>query len=109
LTAARSDAQQAHETQGVVSEGSLTRTHYLAPQFPESARAKNIEGWVDLQFVVGSDGSVGDVAVVGAQPVGIFEPAAMEAVRHWRYQPVMRDGQAVSQRTHLRLRFTVQQ
>jgi protein TonB len=63
---------------------------------------------VDLQFLVGSDGAVSDVAVVGAQPVGVFEPAALDAVRHWRYQPPLRDGHAVSQRARVRLRFTVQ-
>jgi protein TonB len=51
---------------------------------------------------------VSDVAVVGAQPVGIFEQAALDAVRHWRYRPVTREGQAVSQHARVRLRFTVQ-
>jgi len=58
--------------------------------------------------VVGSDGVVSDLSVVGAQPVGIFEQAALDAVRHWRYQPVLHDGQAVSQHARVRLRFTVQ-
>ena len=58
--------------------------------------------------MVGSDGAVSDVAVVGAQPVGIFEQAALDAVRHWRYQPVLRDGKAISEHARVRLRFTVQ-
>jgi outer membrane biosynthesis protein TonB len=48
------------------------------------------------------------VAVVGAEPAGIFETAALDAVRHWRYQPVVHDGRAVSQPARVRLRFTVQ-
>ena len=63
---------------------------------------------MDLQFVVNTDGSVGELSIVGAQPVGIFEQAALDAVRHWHYQPVMRDGQAVSQRARVRLRFAMQ-
>jgi protein TonB len=105
LSAAQDEAQQALS---YVSASALTRTRYVAPQFPQIARARGIDGWVDLQFVVGSDGAVSDVAVVGAQPVGIFEPAALDAVRHWRYQPVVHDGQAVSQHARVRLRFTVQ-
>ena len=54
------------------------------------------------------DGSVGELTIVGAQPVGIFEQAALDAVRNWRYQPVMRAGQAVSQRARVRLRFAMQ-
>jgi TonB family protein len=105
LKAAQDDAQHA---QSYVDAAALTRTHYLAPQFPDVARKRGLDGWVDLQFVVGTDGAVSDVAVVGAQPVGIFEQAALDAVRHWRYQPVLRAGQAVSQHARVRLRFTVQ-
>ncbi|HEY1873568.1 MAG TPA: energy transducer TonB [Steroidobacteraceae bacterium] len=105
LAVAQDEAQQATT---FISASSLTRTRYVAPQFPDIARARGIDGWVDLQFIVGSDGTVGDVAVVGAQPAGIFEQAALDAVRHWRYQPVLHDGQPVSQHARVRLRFTVQ-
>jgi protein TonB len=91
-----------------VNASALTRTRYVVPVFPVAARTRGIDGWVDLQFVVGVDGTVSDLKVVGAEPVGIFEQAALDAVRHWRYQPVVRDGHAVSERTRVRLRFTVQ-
>lgn len=105
LNAAQGEAQA---NDSYVNESALTRTRYVPPQFPTAAREKGIDGWVDLQFLVGSDGAVSDVAVVGAQPVGIFEQAAQDAVRHWRYQAVMRDGQKVSQRARVRVRFAVQ-
>ena len=44
------------------------------------------------------DGTITDISVTGAEPAGIFEQAAMSAVRRWRYEPVRRDGQAVEQR-----------
>jgi len=105
LAVAQEEAQQATS---FVNASSLTRTRYVAPQFPDLARARGIDGWVDLQFVVGLDGAVSDVSVIGAEPVGIFEQAALDAVRHWRYQPVLRDGQAISEHARVRLRFTVQ-
>ncbi len=104
IGAAQDQAQRA----SYVSASSMTRTHYVEPQFPIDARRRGIDGWVDLQFVVNTDGSVGDLTVVGAQPVGIFEQSALDAVRHWRYQPVMRDGQAATQRARVRLRFAMQ-
>ncbi|HKF98757.1 MAG TPA: energy transducer TonB [Steroidobacteraceae bacterium] len=107
-TALRAAQDDARHAQSYVDAAALTRTHYLAPQFPDVARKRGLDGWVDLQFVVGTDGAVSDVAVVGAQPVGIFEQAALDAVRHWRYQPVLRAGQTVSQHARVRLRFTVQ-
>ena len=105
LAVAQDEAQQASS---YVNASSLTRTRYVAPQFPDVARARGIDGWVDLQFVVESDGGVGDVTVVGAQPVGVFEQAALDAVRHWHYQPVMHNGKAVSQQARVRLRFALQ-
>jgi TonB family protein len=105
LTAAETEAQQ---VSAYVNESTLTRTRYVAPKFPEEARLRGIEGWVELHFLVGIDGAVGELAVAGAQPVGVFEQAALDAVRHWHYQPVVRDGEAVSQRARVRLRFTVQ-
>jgi outer membrane biosynthesis protein TonB len=39
--------------------------------------------------------------------VGIFEQAALDAVRHWRYQPVLHDGAAGTQRARVRVRFAV--
>lgn len=90
-------------------ENALTRTHYVAPKFPDIARQRGIDGWVDVQFTVGTDGSVSDAAVIGAQPAGVFEKAALDAVRRWRYQPVVRDGQPASESTRVRLRFVVQQ
>ena len=91
-----------------VSATTLTRTRYVPPQFPTSAREKGMEGWVDVQFLVNADGTVSEPAIVGAQPVGIFEQSALEAVRRWRYQPVLHDGAPVTQRARVRVRFAVQ-
>jgi protein TonB len=89
------------------TEGTLTRTRYVPPLYPDSARNRNIGGWVDLTFLVGPDGAVSDVAVVAAQPPGTFEQAAIAAVRRWRYQPLVRDGHAASQQARVRVRFKV--
>lgn len=105
LVAAQAESERAST---YINESTLTRTHYAPPQFPDLARQRGIDGWVDLQFLVGTDGGVSDVKVVGAQPAGIFEQAALEALRHWHYQPVVRSGHIVSQRARVRLRFTVQ-
>ena len=91
-----------------VNEGTLVRTHYVAPKFPEEARRQGIDGWVSLRYVVGDDGAVSSLSVVGSQPAGVFEKAALEAVAQWRYQPAKHDGQPVRLHTQLRLRFKLQ-
>ena len=102
-----SAAAEAQQAAAYVNESALTRTRYVAPKFPEEAQLRGIEGWVELHFLVGTDGTVSELTVVGAQQVGVFEQAALDAVAQWRYQPVQHDGQPVSQRAQLRLRFTV--
>ena len=92
-----------------VPAAQLELTHYVAPQFPLAARTRAVSGWVDVQFIVRTDGSVADIAVVGAEPAGLFEESATEAVHKWRYRPILRDGQPTNQRARVRVRFALQQ
>lgn len=87
----------------------LQRTFYVPPEYPAAAQKDALSGWVDVQFTVKTDGSVTDVAVVEAQPRGVFEQPAMAAVRRWRYQPALRDGQPINQHARVRVRFALQQ
>jgi len=91
-----------------VTATSLQLVHYAKPQFPANASVRGLDGWVDVAFTVKSDGTTGDIAVIGAQPVGVFEAATIEAVRKWKYRPVMRNGQPVDQRAQQRVRFALE-
>lgn len=66
-------------------------------RYPAAAASQGIEGWVQLQFSIDLDGSVTDIAVIDAKPKRIFNQAAMQALRHWKYQPAVVDGRAVKQ------------
>jgi len=105
-------AQNARAVRGpddVVSAASaLMLTRSVKPNYPQAALERGTEGWVDLVFTVRTDGSITDVSVTGAEPAGIFEQAAMAAVRRWRYEPVRKEGRAVEQRARLRLRFSIE-
>src|SRR6185295_11570619 len=89
----------------VLSGNALKRTRSVDPEYPQKAREAGASGFVDLLYTVRSDGTTGDITVVGAEPAGFFEDAAMTAVRKWRYDPVVRDGRAVDQRVRIRIRF----
>jgi TonB family protein len=91
----------------VVQASSLELEHYTPPTFPRAARERGVSGWVDVQFLVRADGSVADTLVMEAEPVGVFEQAAVEAIKKWRYKPVVRAGQAVELRTRLRMKFAL--
>ena len=83
----------------------LEREYAVDPEFPEIARDEDLTGYVDLEFLVHADGTVSDVTVLKAQPLGVFEKNAVAAVRQWRYRPIERDGVPVEEHARLRLNF----
>jgi TonB family protein len=91
-----------------VTAAELEITHYVRPEFPSAARERALSGWVDMQFLVLIDGSVSDISVIGADPAGAFEQSATDAVRKWKYRPILRDGQPINQRARVRVRFALQ-
>jgi TonB family protein len=93
----------------VVSALTLRQTRNVSPEYPTLARERGTSGWVDVEFTVRSDGTVSDITVAGAEPAGVFEQAALSALRKWRYEPIQRNGQAVDQRAKLRIRFAIDQ
>lgn len=77
------------------------------PVYPPQALRGGIEGWVELEFTITETGVVRDVAVVGAEPHGVFDAAAAEALGAWRFEPRFANGRAVAQRSVVTLRFNV--
>lgn len=75
------------------------------PRYPLMALRRRIEGEVTVAFVVRADGSVEAPRVLSAQPEGVFEEAALEAVRRWRFEPL---PGPVEQRQVLQFRLPTQ-
>jgi protein TonB len=65
------------------------------PQYPARAMQRGIEGWVHLEFTITEAGTTKDIAVVEADPVNVFEAAAVAAVRKYKYKPKVEQGQPV--------------
>jgi periplasmic protein TonB len=81
----------------------------IQPDYPIQARQKGIEGWVDVKFNVGADGSVRNPVVVNAKPKQIFDRAALQAVKGWKYNPKIEDGRAVERKgLKVRIRFQLE-
>ncbi|MCM2335634.1 MAG: energy transducer TonB [Pseudomonas sp.] len=59
-----------------------------APRYPPEALRANQSGEVQVEFTVGTDGSVTAARVVRANPPRVFDREAVNAVRRWRFQPV---------------------
>jgi protein TonB len=67
-----------------------------SPIYPAEAKAGKVEGSVVVRYGVSVDGRVINARVESAEPEGVFEAAALEAVRSWRYNPAVRDGEPVA-------------
>jgi periplasmic protein TonB len=44
---------------------------------------------VEVEFTVGTDGSVTSARVVRSNPRRVFDREALDAVNRWRFQPVV--------------------
>jgi periplasmic protein TonB len=79
---------------GMSDRGALPLVR-VEPQYPPQAAKRGLEGWVQLRFTITSAGSVDAVSVVKSSNA-VFERAAVEAVRKWKYEPQMQAGTAVA-------------
>ncbi len=92
-------------TPAVVAANTLKLVRSSPTVYPQRALEDLVSGWVELEFTVGRDGAVKDITVVNAEPRRTFDNAALTALRRYRYQPVVRDGETVEQRARIRMRF----
>ena len=67
----------------------------IDPDYPMQARQRGIEGWVVVEFTITTAGTVKDPTVVASEPGNVFDKAAINAVRKWKYNPKVQDGRPV--------------
>jgi protein TonB len=64
--------------------------------YPEEAYRQKIDGVVHVEYDVTVDGTVENARVVDSNPPGVFDAAALDAVRTWRFHPAVRNGKVVA-------------
>ena len=95
-------AQKLRVSSGVAA-GMLV--HQVKPQYPPIAVQARIQGTVVLQAVIGKDGTVKDLRLLSGHPM--LSPAAIEAVKLWRYRPYLLNGEPVEVDTQINVNFTL--
>ena len=65
------------------------------PRYPVESRRKREQGTVLLALTLGLDGAVESLSIAQSSGFARLDNAARDAVRGWRWKPVMRDGQPV--------------
>jgi TonB family protein len=74
------------------------------PSYPATLRSANVEGAVDVNFHIASDGTVDDAKIVGSPPAALAN-ICLEAIREWRFSQLRRNGKAVSLWAHYQFLF----
>lgn len=95
----------AMESAKPVPASALKIATYVAPIYPTRANDRNLEGWVDIEFTVGTDGRTRNIAVTDASHDSLFRREATEAVEKWRFEPRVYLGRAIEQTSYTRIRF----
>ena len=83
----------------------LKRIKYVPPEFPAKALSQRVSGSVTIEYIVDTNGDPRDVRVVEASPPGVFDHAAINAVKHWHYEPVVANGVPVEVPVRTAIRF----
>jgi len=73
--------------------------------YPKSALRKHIKGYVIVNLLIGEDGSVEIAKVLESNPVGVFDQAALNGVRNWRFSPAQYKGKPVKIWAKQKIRF----
>lgn len=77
----------------------------VPPKYPMRAANRHIEGWVKVEFTITTSGDVKNAEVVEAEPVDVFDDAALEAIEQWKFKEKIVNGVAVEQRAVQTLQF----
>ena len=74
--------------------------------YPVRAAELGREGYVDFDFIIEPDGTVGDPVVVAEVPENLgFAAAARKAFATWKFNPMTKDGHPIAAAAHYRITF----
>ena len=86
-----------------VSTGLLIRK--VQPNYPQLAKQARIQGQVVLQAEISKDGTIQNLQLISGHPM--LAPAAIEAVKQWRYKPYLLNGEPVAVETQVVVNFSL--
>ena len=79
---------------GLVSKPKLIKR--VAPDYPEKAKKQGIEGTVILEIIIDENGNVTDARILRSPGKHFgFNDAALKAIKQWKYEPALMDGNPV--------------
>jgi periplasmic protein TonB len=77
------------------------------PTYPPAARQRHYQGTVLLDVLVDEGGKVGELRVARSSGHHLLDTAALNGVRHWRFEPGRRDGVEIAMWVQIPVRFVL--
>jgi protein TonB len=77
----------------------------VTPNYPQLAKQARIQGSVVLQAEISKDGTIQNLQLISGHPM--LAPAAIEAVKQWRYKPYLLNGEPVAVDTQVVVNFSL--
>jgi periplasmic protein TonB len=94
--------QRVRVSQGV-SNGLLIKK--VQPAYPPLARQARIQGQVVLHAEISKEGTIQNLQLISGH--AMLAPAAIEAVKQWRYKPYLLNGEPVAVETEVIVNFSL--
>lgn len=76
-----------------------------ALEYPRMAMKKNIKGYVLINILIDEQGNVEVAQVLEGNPTGVFDNAALESIKQWRFSPAQYKGRPVKVWAKQKIRF----
>ena len=77
--------------------------HRVQPDYPAPARQVRVQGAVVIAALISQEGAIENLRVLSGHPMLI--PAAMNAVKQWRYHPYILNGDPIEVDTQITVNF----
>ncbi|MCA1778522.1 MAG: M56 family metallopeptidase [Xanthomonadaceae bacterium] len=96
------DAELARE-----AGGTAIPTVRINPRYPREAVENKTQGSVTAEFTITENGSVEEIVVLESEPAGVFDQVATDALAEWRFEPWVKNGEALPFRATQTIEFKI--
>lgn len=82
-------------------------TMRVPPNYPQKAKRAGLEGYVTMAVDIRANGTVSNVEVIESNPPRLFDDAAVQAMKRWRFRPKTENGEKRPQKAKQTIEFTL--
>ena len=77
----------------------------VPPEYPQDGKDQRIQGAVVMRVNIDKEGNVSNIQLISGHP--LLAPAAIEAVKQWKYKSYLLNGMPVEVETQVTVNFTL--